>query len=68
MSNDLLWLACLVAVVFAPGVAATAILAILRWRKGCMIEPQNIISADAASGRYVGSKRIGIEKKGSEPG
>lgn len=32
MTNDILWLACLVAVVFAPGVAATVILAILRWR------------------------------------
>lgn len=33
LNNDLIWLACLVAVVFAPGVAATVILAILRWRK-----------------------------------
>ena len=33
MTNDLLWLACLVAVVFAPGVAATVLIGILRWRK-----------------------------------
>lgn len=33
LNNDLIWLACLVAVVFAPGVAATVLLAILRWRK-----------------------------------